>query len=210
MKQLMFILVCLMMACNGQYNDLESTKAMYYSEYSIAEFNVNGGHTLAIMGDSRMWAFRAQDYYTNHIVNVGHSGITAEGVLERAPQIVSYNPEIILISIGINNYFKNCETRIMYDIERTIDYLQATTSATIYITSIVPVSSVHPFASDWNTRIVVKNPEVQALCVSKGVTFIDLAELCVGNSLNNLYTNDTIHYSKDGYNKLSEILHRFF
>ncbi len=209
MKYLL-VLLCLMCACEHDDSDTTLFVDRDFWPPLIQEFP-GDTPTIVFMGDSRIQHFPVNEYWPDqHLVNLGFGGITTRGVQYRAPISKRYDPNVIIISAGINDILGNITRGLSPSgigdrIRSTVLLLQRDCpGASIYVTSIVPTRSVsaslqaHRYTAD-----------IIDLCLETGAGYIDMAAMEDAEGLlrEDLCTDDGIHYSDAGYDLFSAIIH---
>jgi lysophospholipase L1-like esterase len=89
----------------------------------------------------------------HHVINAGLSGETAEGLLERIPNLAfKENPDFIFLMTGANNIVMED-----YDIDGVMEKIVSRLSQR-FKSALIVVQSILPMALDW-----VKNPDIEDL-----------------------------------------------
>lgn len=156
---------------------------------------------IAFYGDSIIRGGDWQDWFpTFSICNLGYSGDTIKGLIDRTGMVKAVNPEKVFILIDVNN----TTSPIYADIMRNgyIDLIQKLRQddpdIKIYAISILPTRE--PNKRD-NDGIRSANEEISKLSLSYDFQYIDLHDLFSDENgeMKQEYTIDGIHLNGDGY-----------
>lgn len=132
------------------------------------------------------------------VVNRGISGNLSGEVLEHLDLILAGKPAKIFLMIGINDY--TAPEVVVPNTRRIIEVVRRESPSTqLYVQSLLPCNR-----ADRHGMVEPINSELQALCESEGITYIDVySKLVDGNSANPgiaaAYTNDNLHVTAAGY-----------
>ena len=202
------------MGC-GQYDGTVQNIGIINEFTKVRWTEVQGASpTIVFMGDSRVELYPVWNYWPGrHVINIGKTSITTSGVIQRIPYIKQFNPDVIYISIGINDIYlrydlDNFHNRLIQIIRQVKELCP---DAEIYVTNIVPVQNHDEYGITMDAIVDELNIDIPSICDSEGVNYIDLGELKdPDGGLSAAYYRDGTHYNQAGYDKLSEILHRHF
>lgn len=173
------------------YNELD-TLPVTWIEYG------SGDNAIVFVGDSRIEWGNPQDYFT-HVINMGRGGTTSASLQYRVPFIKEFQPTVVFVSIGINNYCNLTTFMITNDLLNFIDGIKKENENTkIIVGSVMPSINTTGF---WGFAINTSwiNDELQKMCDTKGVSFLWFKEMTEDGYLKNEYTVDGIHYNENGY-----------
>ena len=160
---------------------------------------------IAFLGDSLTAGFDFQFYFKDpRIINHGISGDATLDVLYRLEGIISSNPGMLFLMIGINDFFQGeDEETVLKNIQKILDEFQIYSPNTeLFVQSVLPVNfSIMLFEEDIDLSIHSFNENLKALCNEMNVRFIDLYREFVNDNgeLKEKYTFDGVHLSKSGY-----------
>lgn len=145
------------------------------------------------------------------IVNLGYSGDTLSGMVERVSMIKALNPQQIFFLGGINgltdkNVKKSAETYA-----NLLDKIsKAVPNAKIYVHCILPLSTEKEKKICKNETIKYFNKLISEIAVKREITFIDIYSMyekdCV---LNPDLTIDGIHLHPHAYDRWAEVLKEY-
>jgi lysophospholipase L1-like esterase len=144
------------------------------------------------------------DYFPQcHIINAGRGGATSSDMAEAIQDAMAETSDILIVSVGVNNYHRGSESRILQDIASMIEKARSINpDVEIYITGITPTLSMN----EWNLKIACINPEIESLCAKSGVAYLSIADMESGIALAAPYTSDGVHYTAAGYDVLARII----
>ena len=208
------IIFIVFMGC-GQYDGTVQNIGIINEFTKVRWTEVQGASpTIVFMGDSRVELYPVWNYWPGrHVINIGKTDLTTFGLLGRILYIKQFNPDIVHVSIGLNDIFYHTDVDHFHErlIEIIRDIKSAAPGAAIYITNIVPVQNDNEYGITTDAKVDELNIDIPSICDSEGVTYIDLGELeDPDGGLSAAYYRDGTHYNQAGYDKLSEILHRHF
>ena len=145
------------------------------------------------------------------IVNLGYSGDTLSGMVERVSMIKAMNPEQVFILGGINGLTNQNVERCATTYARLLDkVIEALPKAQIYVQSILPLSPEKAKVICTNETIKLFNQRIQALAAERGLPFIDLHALYVKDGvMNPELTVDGIHLRPHAYERWAEVLQQY-
>lgn len=140
------------------------------------------------------------------IVNQGIDGDSTGGMLERFNRSVApENPHIVLIWGGINDLStRSTPEKVLPNILELIERTKGIGAIPIVL-NVAPVMGVH-----FNETIQEMNKIIQSLCTEKDVTCLDVFSDLVDDEgkLAEEYSNDGVHLSDRGYQKLIPLIFR--
>lgn len=142
-----------------------------------------------------------------HVKNRGISGDRMAWLLERLDPIIEGHPKKLFLMIGIDDLAAGMSPeRIVADVGRVIDrFLQESKWTKVYVQSLLPVNgtdfSKFPNHYACGHLIVTTNKLLEALCDSKGVTYLDVWGALADDKgqLDKRYTNDGLHLTGEGF-----------
>ena len=130
--------------------------------------------------------------------NIGVSGATTSDLIKsRLPQIIAAQPDIVTISIGVNdNDHLVSVQEILNNYRAIISELTLKTKAIVYITDIADVSQTGllplPLRTFFDSRARKLNPQILALGTNR-VKFVDI------HAVKATLAADKFHPNADGY-----------
>ena len=184
-------------------------------------FNVNKeNYEFVFLGDSITYRYDLQKYYSNYpVVNSGINGNRTVDILENLDnRVYKYNPDKIIILIGVNDLAHNQPTEYVFSNIKKItkDIKNKFPKSTIYIQSIYPVNSTwkeyasedSPSLDEMISRIKEVNKKIEVYCKNNNFEYIDVYSSLIDNDgvLKNSYTVDGIHLSDEGYRIVTYII----
>jgi lysophospholipase L1-like esterase len=158
--------------------------------------------SICFMGDSRIEWFKTENYFTNKQWNIAKAGMSTQGLLLRKELVVSFQPDIVIISAGVNDWQDNYEGTALR-IEETIVYLKKYIPR-IIVTNIVPAT---------DTNYDIYNTEIEKACIRNEVEYLKLIDLELPSGfINPDYADERevyrrLHYNEAGYNVISNMIH---
>ncbi len=138
------------------------------------------------------------------IENKGMDGDSTSGMVNRFPQsVVPEKPDYVVIMGGLNDLFTRIPSDNVYRNLVQLTQLTREAGAEPVVLSTTPVAG----SPEFNTQIRALNDRVMQYCEENKVRFIDVfSELLEEDVLAAEYSNDGVHISDRGYNKLIAIL----
>jgi hexosaminidase len=191
---------------------LQTNVLLDYVDYLIFWVEFPGTDpSICFMGDSRVQWFPLRHFWPDrHMWNIGLLGTTLYGVEIRVDTVKKFKPDIIYISVGVNDIMRDATTNWIPRYSAALDEL-LTFCPRIYVTSVVPVAGFSTLDSIVNPSVPPMNEELSTLCSEKGVTFIDLSVLEDGNGkLRSDLTIDGLHFNLKAYTLIYNILKSYF
>ncbi len=163
--------------------------------------------SICFMGDSRVQQFPVSRYWPDrHMWNIAMGGSTLYGVEYRLARVRAFQPDIIYISVGINDIRWNRDTDWIVRYGAVIDEMK-TFCPRIYVTNIVPVGNNFTNGDALNAKALSMTMQLRDLCEEKDVAYIELDALeDRAGYLDSEYTEDGIHFNKKGYDIIHSIL----
>ena len=202
MKQIMFIIVCLMVACNGQIDSNEKMKTT-----NIMWKGIPFQGCVVLEGDSNtemIWVGK----YSNQFYNLGVSSSTTEEVIARMAAVREAQPSAIVLMIGTNDIgrIEGLYGAPMTDADylnnmQTILTAYKTITSKVYVVSILPMTPYTCRPADSNPHIISMNASLKTLVESNGCTFIDEWVDFYDSTNNRIYQHldgDGLHLNEDG------------
>ncbi len=164
-------------------------------------FETLKGYNTVIIGDSRAVGFSYYNYLdAAHVLSgVSWSIMQIPSVL---PQVAAINPQVIIISFGINEigpvdgrgyYYPTPEIYANATLDYVAQIRKLAPNAKIYFSGVLPVQDWVLQKSPRYGRIPDWNETMKPIFAQAGVGFIDVAELCANHQ--NLYIGDGIHFT---------------
>jgi lysophospholipase L1-like esterase len=150
------------------------------------------------VGDSRIEWFQNEKYFNNHQWNIGLRGMTSEMMISEIFEIKLLNPDITIISIGIND-------EVLYNYSGFIGRLDFMISELSPFTRLI-ITNIVPNVYYNETRQIMNN-NLNALCMARGVQFVDLVGMELTDGvLNDIYTYDGCHYNEAGQAEFAALI----
>ncbi len=156
---------------------------------------------IAFIGDSLTEYFDWQERFPGcRVINLGVSGETVEGLLDRLERVRSRinDPDIIFIMTGINNIAME-----QYDIAG--DYKEIVSKLTSWLkNSKIVVQSVLPVRLEWVNNNVIQdiNRHLKQIAGEFSAKYLDVYGLFIdsqGNPTSENLLDDGVHLSEEGY-----------
>ena len=134
------------------------------------------------------------------VVNQGMDGDSTRGMLERyARSVEPENPDIVLLWGGINDLSTRSQPETVY--QNIVHLIEKTRNigATPIVLNVAPVVGTH-----FNETIKMLNKLTENYCYEKEVTYVDIFSELIDDEgkLSDIYSNDGIHLSDRGYQKI--------
>lgn len=140
------------------------------------------------------------------VINRGINGNNTDDVLARLSDVIAIHPKKLFLTLGINDIFNGWpQSKTVGNMTTIIDRILTEAPTTkLYVHSVLPLDGVKAQSNaDKVQKVVDLNNEIKAICVKKGVTYIDLFPvLAVSKTNNNMkpeYNNDGVHLLPAGY-----------
>lgn len=189
------------------YND----NVQYDRKVSLFEMLAENDADVAMVGDSLTEGGRWEELFPNvKIINRGIGSDITSGVENRISSVIKTNPEKIFLMIGINDIALGIEQKnICQNTENIIKkILSELPDAEIYVQSILPVAN-----DSINRQTILNvNAELQEICVSNNITYIDLHSVFVTDSgyMDAKFCDkDGLHLNGLGYKLWSENIEKY-
>ena len=143
-----------------------------------------------------------------HIHNCAVGGATTEDGLKKVDYIASLKPDIVLLSFGINDIFKN---NLSLDklIENLIKIVNSFNNSRVIIWLTPRANDIDDIdgTNKFNSKIAEYNDEVRKYCKENKIEFIDsFTEYQIEVGKPDPYHEDDIHLSDEGYQPFIESL----
>jgi lysophospholipase L1-like esterase len=210
MKNIIFLfIVAFLIGCNDVSQVVDKNIFAVPDFYPIEPKEYVGSEpTIVLMGDSRIDFLDVPKYFPGrHVINIAKGGTSSANTLYRVQFISRYDPDIVFVSVGVNNIMYGNTGAFKDHIKAIIEEVQNTCpSAVVYVSKLVPVCN-DPVK---NSIIINMNNGLEDLVNSLGAIYVDTSDMEDVNGLKQEYTVDGVHYNESGYDKFSEILHRYF
>ena len=171
---------------------------------SSNESTSNGGRstgqknqTIAMVGDSITRRTDWDSLLRRHVNNWGVDGRVVNELIQDMESYLQTPIDKWFIMIGTNDILDSHPGFIASGLSQVIDKIKSKQpNSKIYIESILPQDS-----ASRNSVIEDVNNQINILCNSKGVVFINLYPLFIQDGvINPKYTSDGLHLSDSGYN----------
>ncbi|QVK18370.1 hypothetical protein KHQ81_01245 [Mycoplasmatota bacterium] len=174
---------------------------------------------IVFLGDSITAGFTLLENYDN-VVNLGVSGDKTTEVLDRIHDVFQYNPEKLIILIGINDFLVNkkvwfhpTEINIPENFQKIIEILRENLPDTkFYSISTFPLGKNELFSNDllpqYNQEIDDLNNEYKRISEKYHVEFLNISHILKDDNgiLKDEYTLDGVHLTEAGYKKYLEAI----
>lgn len=174
------------------------------------------------LGDSITDYYDLEKYYDDlPVVNSGISGdVTTDILDDMQKRVYQYNPSVVFLLIGTNDYVFADQDKIIERIGKIIDGIQKNRpAAKIYVESIYPVNNTDAKKIDMdmvnkrnNDDIQETNKELKKLCKEKKVTYINMYDLLYDEDDGGLkldYTKEGLHITDEGYEVITKELKKY-
>ncbi len=135
------------------------------------------------------------------IVNLATPGDSILDITERVGSVAAVSPEQVFVLGGINGLRDYNVTTRLKEYKDLLKKLRETVpNATIYVQSVLPISTQKQKEICQNQTIVEFNKELRKLCDEKKMIFVDLFSVYQKEgSLNPQHSNDGVHLVKESY-----------
>lgn len=135
------------------------------------------------------------------IVNLGYSGDTLSGMIERIPMVKAVSPKQVFLLGGINGLTNMNIDRCADKYAQLLDCLsEALPETKIYVHSVLPLSKEKERSICLNESIVKFNQKIEKISRERQIPFIDLYSLYVlDGKMNPELTKDGIHLLPESY-----------
>ncbi len=143
-------------------------------------------------------------FHSNEILNRGVEGDTINDVRQRLDEVIGRRPRQVFIMVGINDLHQNASVRdCLTNYRRLVNQLADDLPDTeIFVQSILPIySSQTNIYGSQNLKILELNAELQKMCTSLSLQYIDLHRLMAEytGEMNQHFSNDGIHLMGNAY-----------
>jgi lysophospholipase L1-like esterase len=166
---------------------------------------------IVFIGDSLTEYYDWQERFPeSRVINLGVSGETVEGLLDRLDRVRSRinDPDIIFVMTGINNIAME-----QYDISG--DYKEIVSKLTSWFkNSIIVVQSVLPVRLEWINNNVIRdiNRHLKKIAGEFSAEYLDVYGLFIdsqGNPMHENLLDDGVHLSEEGYRVWADAVDAF-
>jgi lysophospholipase L1-like esterase len=142
-----------------------------------------------------------------HVINRGIGGDNLVGFLHRLEFVIPLRPKLCVVMGGINDLYAGyTPEQVARNYTSLLDSLQ-NASITPIVQSTLHVSPRWRNADEKNAEIARLNDLLRALCVERGIDFIDLnAELSERGRLRDEFTTDGVHLTPPAYSAWARVL----
>ncbi len=167
---------------------------------------------IAFLGDSITSGGNFQDYFEDvELINLGLSGDTLKGMINRASMVKNTSPEKVFIMGGINGLTRHNIKQCIDDYDVLVcKILNDNPEIQIYIQSVLPTSYNQEDAFRNNDTVKAFNAELKKYAEDNGYVYIDLFSLfCKNGELNDEYSVDGVHINAKGYDVWAEAISDF-
>ena len=158
---------------------------------SIAQLNISTD--VVMFGDSLTRWGNFQKFFPDvRIINLGYSGDTLKGMIERVDMVKSVRAQKIFAQGGINGFINNGIIGTFEDYKELLALLQKENKhSKIFVQSMLPVG----FDKSISKKIAKFNIKLFELCEELGIVYIDLFSIYSDESGNlpSEISNDGIH-----------------
>lgn len=166
------------------------------------------------IGDYHTYGLEFDDFYKTY-VNISNEDYTTLDILDDPRDyIYVYNPSDVFIELGSNDLVDEDNiSEIVNNLKKIVRGIQNNRSlANIYVESLYPVNdTIEGFDSKLSVEDIKKtNNEIESMCKSLNVTYIDMyKELSENDLLKEDYTDDGIKLNSNGYKKVFKVINRY-
>jgi len=191
---------------------------LLFTCYQNIELKKKEKHEYLFLGDSITDRYDLQSHFSNYpIINSGIGGNKTIDILENLDnRVFKYNPDKVILLIGINDFTHNEDVKYVYNnIDKIVTHIKKKfPKCEIYIESIypindsIPLSEGQPTVNDILTRVVEENKLIEAYCKKNNYTYIDVYSSLIDDNgkLKKRYTEDGIHLNEYGYKMTTYII----
>ncbi|MBB3188704.1 GDSL-type esterase/lipase family protein [Microbacter margulisiae] len=204
------VLVSIFVLCNVwllQANPHQYSTFYYQRATLFAQLPVYSSDII-FLGNSITNGCEWSELFNNkHVKNRGISGDIVQGVYDRLEPILKGQPEKIFLLIGINDLARGTSPdSVVRGIHKIADRVKRESPRTkLFIQSLLPVNNTFSTFKDHTSKgqeVIDTNKMLQALCLKKHLTYIDLYDSFKepgDDKMNPKYTNDGLHLLGPGY-----------
>ena len=190
---------------NTEYDFHSNTQ--YDERLSIFKLN-HSQADVVFAGDSITQKWLVNEFFPDvNLLNRGIGSDVSAGLLDRMDEILSHDPDIIIILIGINDIGKKIppdDTKS--NVEQCLQ-MCSNQKITVYLISILPV--VEKDGQKINDEVVALNKEYEKLCILDKIVFLSIYDSFLkedGSVNEENYGPDGVHLNANGYTILSDFL----
>lgn len=161
---------------------------------------------IVFLGDSRIEEGQWEELLgRNDVSNRGISGDATSDVLDRLDRSIPEATALCVIQAGINDLNRGAAiTEVVENYKQILAYLTNKSRAQVILTSVILADERH---SELNSRIVELNSKVSQLGDDRNIRWLDLnASLSPSGHLESRFTNDGIHFNKEGYKTIARAI----
>lgn len=167
---------------------------------------------IVVFGDSLIRGSDFRSFFKDkRIVNLGCSGDTLAGMIERVSMVKAMAPRKVFFLGGINGLTNKNVNACVSTYARLLDKLQnELPESEIYVHSLLPLSRKKEREICRNKTIEDLNKRIEALSKKKGMTYIDLYSLyLLDGEMNPILTKDGIHLLPEAYNIWASAIEKY-
>jgi len=176
------------------------------------------GFDVVMIGDSITYHGSWNLLLNKNVANLGISGDSTDGVLNRLNDVFLLKPATCLIMIGINDFQGNRSVETVLANYRKIVTEMKSKNIRIIIQSVLHLGEKYYInrtlgknKNDWkkiNDKVKKLNEELEIMAIELNVEFVDINKgLSSNNILEEKYGDESgLHLSIDGYEKWAEII----
>lgn len=222
------LLVCLCVGLIGfdiyyftNINDNKPRREVIYKEQKVVEEVVD--ENILFLGDSLTHRYDLSKYYEKfNVVNSGIDGNKTSDILsDMKARVYDYNPSKVVLLIGINDLRNDVSgEEVVKNIWEIVKLIKENRPyAKIYLESIYPINKtdddkINGYVRDFsisNDDIVDINKKLESLAKDEKITYIDMFSELVDSdgNLKLEYTEEGLHMSDEGYDKITEVLIKY-
>ena len=199
-------------------NKIDKLEQQVNKEGKLLEEFITGQTTskTVFFGDSITERYNIDKFYENDdYINQGSGGETSSDLLKRMKKsIYDYNPERVILLIGINDLNRDKEVDEVHDnIEEIVTkILNYNISIKVDVISVLPVNRNFKGRDGLASNKTIKelNTKLEKLCSDLDVNYIDAFSSMTDKegSLKEEYTDDGLHLSDKGYQHLTSVINK--
>ena len=190
------------------------------TEYSCIK-TPNSNHHIVLLGDSRIkdWG---KPHFGNDITvtNIGLAGATTYQTLCRLDEIISLNPDLLILQIGINDIVAikllsvdlrmKGQTESCLNLKKIITKLFASKTNTLILTIVPPIAPGFVRKFVWGDNLeatVVYFNQILQTHQSEKITLFNMRDVFFNSTTQNWrkeYSRDALHWNENAYNSLTK------
>ena len=178
----------------------KEVKSMDYNYLFIGDYHTNG--------------LEFDEFYKPY-VKVSNDDYTTSDILDDLrDNIYVYNPTDVFIELGSNELDdENSISEIVSNLKKIVRGIQNNRSlANVYVESLYPINdTIEGFEGNLSIEFIKEtNKEIESMCKSLNVTYIDMyKELSLNDLLKEDYTDDGVKLNSNGYKKVFKVINRY-